>query len=181
MASDVTNYTYSELEANITLPLKRLWNFVLLAYGCRENVLSEKAELSKKIELYIIIILMILMHHFEGTHEFQWLSFASHFGMYSISGYFIDRSKAIGVLMIAYPVQSLLENGELDISYILTMRSLGKKTFNFSTGLISNNSNHVVEVSVFTVENDGLPFSRSVSSPKRVSATILKDNGNPYN
>lgn len=123
---------------------------------------------------------MIIMHHFEGTHEFQWLSFVSYFGMYNISGYFIDRSKAIGVLTIAYPVQSLLENGEFDISYILTTRSLGKKTLNFSIGLISNNLNHVIEVSVFTIENDGLPFNRSISSPKRISATILTDNGNPY-
>ena len=118
------------------------------------------------------------MHYFEGTHEFQWLSFTSNFGIYNISGYFIDGSEATGILTVAF--QPLVK-GEFDISYILTMRSLGKKSLNFPIGKTSNNSNHIIEVSIFTIENDGLPFNRSVSSPKRVSATTLKDNGNPYN
>lgn len=71
-------------------------------------------------------------------------------------------------------------NGELnfDISYILTKRPLGKRSLNFPIGQISNNSNHTLAVSVFTVEHDGVPFSRSVSSPKNISATILKENSN---
>ena len=117
-----------------------------------------------------------MMQHFEGTHEFQWLSFTSHLGILEISGYFIDGSEAIGILTVAY--QSLTVNGESDISYVLTMRSVGKESLNFPIGQISNNSNHMLAVSIFTVENDGLPFNRSVSSPKRVSATILKDNSN---
>jgi hypothetical protein len=128
--------------------------------------------------MILIKIIFFMMHHFEGTHEFQWLSFASYryLGIYNISGYFIDGSEAIGVLTVAY--QSSVVNGEIDISYILTTRSLGKKSLTFPLGQMSNNSNHVIEISVFTVEKDGLPFNRSVSSPKSVSATILKDNGN---
>ena len=46
----ITVVKYPIVHANATLPLKRLWNIVLLAYGCRENVLTERAELSKTME-----------------------------------------------------------------------------------------------------------------------------------
>ena len=35
------------LEANLSLPIKTLWDVVVYAYGCKENVLADGIELSK--------------------------------------------------------------------------------------------------------------------------------------
>ena len=117
-----------------------------------------------------------MTHNVAGTYEFQWQSFTSHLGILKISGHFIDGSEVTGLLTVAY--QTLAVNGEFDISYILTMRSLGNKNLNFPIGHVSNNLKDMLAVSVFTVEKNGLPFSRSVSSPRRVSAAILMNSSN---
>lgn len=38
--------TVTVLEAHLTLPTKRLWDIVILAYGCAANVLTNGIELS---------------------------------------------------------------------------------------------------------------------------------------
>ena len=69
-------------------------------------------------------------------------------------------------------------NLDHDISYILTIRSFGKMSLNFAIGHISSDLSDMLVFSVFTVEKNGLPFSRSVSNPKRMSATKIKDTSN---
>ena len=37
------------LERNLTLPIKTLWDVIVLGYGCRENPITSGLELSKEI------------------------------------------------------------------------------------------------------------------------------------
>ena len=50
ITEDVTMVNHNTtLEANLTLPIKRLFDASLLAYGCVENSLMDTVELSKTI------------------------------------------------------------------------------------------------------------------------------------
>ena len=40
--------TIVTLEANLTLPIKTLWDVTVLAYGCKENPITNGHELSKE-------------------------------------------------------------------------------------------------------------------------------------
>ena len=39
--------TTTVLKANMTLPIRQLWDVVVLAYGCKENPITDKLELSE--------------------------------------------------------------------------------------------------------------------------------------
>ena len=44
------------LETNFTLPIKTLWDVVVLAYGCRENPITSGQELSKEITYSYLVM-----------------------------------------------------------------------------------------------------------------------------
>ena len=53
--------TFTILEANITLPMKQLWDVAILAYGCQENALVTGIELSNEVAQNIIIYAVLVM------------------------------------------------------------------------------------------------------------------------
>ena len=95
----------------------------------------------------------------------------SSMGKVTISGDFIDESKAVGVLTIVY--QTAQEDPE--ISYLLDLRIAGKPSVSFTLGHTSIHPSHMLSLSLFTVEENGLPSSMSATHPKSVSATLVKD------
>ena len=73
-----------------------------------------------------------------------------------MAGDFISGSEAIGILMITYSL-----NNESNIHYTFSSRN----TDTSLKGLPVDQYN----VSVFVVEESGLPFNRSVTRPRNVS------------
>ena len=78
-----------------------------------------------------------------------------------ISGYCIEGSKTIGMLAVIYT-----QANDADIDYFLLtcLVNVKKCTWHFET--ISSGQYYV---SVFMVEEGGLPFSRSAVKPKKLS------------
>ena len=74
----------------------------------------------------------------------------------------IQRATAVGVLTIVYS----LEFGKMDIYYFQALTS-GNEKHNLSASMHGLPSGHY-GVSVFSLEQGGLPFERSASSPKEI-------------
>ena len=94
---------------------------------------------------------------FPGTHVFQNISVGSSSpGEIRMTGDFISGSSAIGILAIIY-------SNDSNIHYQFISRSESPMTF------VSGLPNGQYEVSVFVVEENGLPFRRSATVPRNVS------------
>ena len=99
------------------------------------------------------------IHILEGTHDFQNVCVSSSSpGEISITGNFIDGSTANSILVIIY--------SDSRSSYMFSPPSNEEeKLMTRVTGLPSGQYN----VSVFVVEENGLPFERSATKPRNVS------------
>lgn len=148
----ITAETVIVLEATLKLPIKCLWNINVLAYACKENVVTTGIKLSKIKILSYIACTHINCQCFinVGTHEVQQIQVLSRLGSITVSGRFIDGSTTMGVLTIIYSIIN-----ESDIHYSVISHQTSKKMFSVSFQGVSNGPHNI---SFFTVEKNGHPF-----------------------
>ena len=79
-----------------------------------------------------------------------------------MTGDFIPGSSAIGILIVVYSADN--ESNSTTIKYHFVHRSNMRRTIT-----MTNLPNGQYEVSVFVVEGNGLPFSRSATKPRNIS------------
>ena len=142
--------------SNLTLPVKTLWDVVVLGYGCKENPISTGLELSK-IKLITVHCAELTPYPVDiGTHNVQQIAINSVPGGATISGNFVERSTATGILAIVY---ALTESGTLDY-YLFIPRSFGQQKASAVFECIQRGA---YNVSLFSVEENGLPFNRTAT------------------
>ena len=97
-----------------------------------------------------------------GTHEIQVLVTTDHLGHVVVSGTCIEGSTTIGMLVIVYSLIS-----DSDITYLQLNNCLSD--MQNTTIKFRPSSRNLYTVSVFAVEQNGLPFNRSAIKPKVLS------------
>ena len=99
--------------------------------------------------------------YFEGTHDFQSITASSPSpGLVRVTGDFINGSLATSVLIIIYSTDN-----RNDVYYLIKSLSTEGET---PVTNISSLPSGPYNVSVFVLEEDGLPFIRSASTPRNV-------------
>ena len=84
-------------------------------------------------------------------------------GGVTVTGYFVDNSSAVGVLLITFSLTN-----EDDISYVFVPRPRESQDIETTlTGLSEGD----YQVSFFVVDKDGLPFNRSANLPRNISVS----------
>ena len=115
-------------------------------------------------------MILLACHNYIGTHDIQNISVTSpQPGEVRVTGDFIDGSTATGLLIIIYSAN----NTEYQLFQVRV------KLEAVISGLLGGN----YEVSVFVVEENGLPFSRAASKPKQItisSACFNAENSECY-
>lgn len=107
----------------------------------------------------MILLELILDLVDTGTHDVQQIMVTSAPVGASISGDFIEPSAAIGILAIVY---TLIESDTLDY-YLFIPRSLGQQR---ASAIFECIPSGTYNVSLFSVEESGLPFSRAATRVK---------------
>ena len=98
-----------------------------------------------------------------GTHDIQNVSITPVSHGISITGHYIESSSAVGVLAIAYST-----TGENEIQYKFASRPNDQsKPVTILRGLSIGD----YQVSLFVVDEGGLPFNRSANLPSNVSVS----------
>ena len=93
-----------------------------------------------------------------GTHDIQNVSVSSPIpDQVSVTGEFIQGSRATGILITAI--------SETGLEHHLISRDSG----NWIDGVISGLPGGQYTVSVFVVSEDGLPFERAATKPRRIT------------
>ena len=112
---------------------------------------------------------MISCDHFTGTHDIQNIVvYSSISGQIQVSGVLVQGATAVGILIIVYP----LDRVNLNVYYF---KALETTVTNTITTTVTGLSAGQYRVSIFVLENTGLPFSRSATVPKRI--TVQTSNG----
>ena len=89
-------------------------------------------------------------------------------GELTVSGEFLYSSTAVGLIIIIYSLSN-----PSDVKYLSFTRSASQQMFLASfQGLSSGPQN----ISFFTIEKNGLPFSRSATTVKRVFVNEVNSN-----
>ena len=136
----------------------------MLAYGCREHPVTSGHELSKEISYsYLVIHALSQEHHFlyTGTHDVQEIVLTSATGVY-ISGAFVERSTATGILAVVYAVT---EPDTLRY-YLSVPRSFEQQRTSAVFECIPRGK---YNVSLFAVEESDLPFNRAATKVRTLS------------
>ena len=95
-----------------------------------------------------------------GSHDIQNVTVSSNGpGEITVTGDFINGSSAIGILSIVYS-----PNNDSNIYYHFTSHS---DIMHMTT--VSGLPGGCYKISVFVVEDSGLPFNRSATTPRNVS------------
>ena len=100
---------------------------------------------------------------FQGTHDFQNITVnSSSPGVITVAGDFISGSLTNVILVIIYS-----ENlGDVHVHYMFSSQSV--EEVNMTKLNVRGLPRGLFNVSVFVVEDNGLPFNRSVTTPKSV-------------
>ena len=95
-----------------------------------------------------------------GTHDIQNIQiYSSSSGQVRLSGVFVRGATAMGILVIIYP----LDHVNLNVYYFEAFETMITNTIATTvTGLSAGQYG----ISVFILEDGGLPFNRSASAPK---------------
>lgn len=148
------------------IPIRRLWLIKLLAYGCLSNPVTTDIELSKS--LITIVPHNININHAElllsllGTHDFQIVSSNSpESGTIIISGYFINGSMGAGVLFILFSPSQ-----ENNVMYIKVLRADNQQRIQT---IINGLTRCMYIISVYVLDDAGIPFERTAITPRNVS------------
>ena len=103
------------------------------------------------------------MYVLKGTHDFQNITVNSiSTGEIRVTGYFINNSAANAIFVIVYSNSC---KDDSNVYYMFSPHSIEEKLVTNVRGLPSGQYN----VSVFVVEENGLPFNRSATTPRNVS------------
>ena len=146
------------------LPPKRLWNASILPYDCEADM--QVTELSKLWLIYSVCIQPISTI---GTHDVQHVAINSSLpSQIRVTGEIVDDSTVTGVLLIIYDI-----NNEFDIHYYVITEQPQQNSISMNVTVLTGTE---YGVSVFALEN-GLPFSRVVTSPKNVIMAVTSDQG----
>ena len=142
----------------IALPYQRLWNYTLLAYGCKQHPITETTELSNGTNSNAPCIPSKYLSD-PGTHDAQNVSITSTAspGQVRVTADLIFGSTATGLLIILY---SHTDN----IQYRFAQRDQYRVDINV-VGLPGDR----YQVLVYVVEENRLPFQRPAITPKSVS------------
>ena len=98
-----------------------------------------------------------------GTHDVQDVTVMPTPGGVTVTGYFVDKSSAVGVLLIMFSLTN-----EDDISYVFVPRPRESQDIERTlTGLSEGD----YQVSFFVMDEDGLPFNRSANLPRNISVS----------
>lgn len=96
-----------------------------------------------------------------GTHDIQNIQIYSPSpGQVRVSGVFVQGATAVGILVIIYP----LDHVNLNVYYFEAFETITNTIATTVTGLSAGQYG----ISVFILEDGGLPFNRSASAPKRL-------------
>ena len=96
-----------------------------------------------------------------GTHDVQDVTVMPTPGGVTATGYFVDKSSAVGVLLIVFSLMN--EDG---IRYMFIPRPRESQDIETTlTGLSEGD----YQVSFFVVDEGGLPFNRSANLPRNIS------------
>ena len=102
--------------------------------------------------------------HFTGTHDIQSISVSPQPGEVRVTGDFMKGSTATGVLAVII--------SESEIFYHFVERGSNEQQFDGNVlGVVGGEYN----ISFFVVEENGLPFSRTASTPKVVTVESGKN------
>ena len=108
--------------------------------------------------MHILIILIYFVSAIHpGTHEVQQIMINSTPQGVKVSGNFVSQSSAQGILAIVYSLS------EPNIYYLLVPRSFGDQR---ASTLFKCIPNGAYNVSLFSVEMNGHPFSRTATRVK---------------
>ena len=155
------------------IPTKTLWNASLLAYGCQSDTVVKGVELSESKRrvlcgalnnIRLIHISLFSVNSMVGTHDIQNISVTSpQPGEVRVTGDFIYGSTATGLLTIVISTS--------EIFYHLIERGSDQLHIEGSIqGVVGGEHS----ISFFVVEESGLPFNRTASTPKVVSVENSK-------
>ena len=97
-----------------------------------------------------------------GTHDIQNIQiYSPGSGHVRIAGVFVQGATAMGILVIIYP----LDHVNLNVYYFEAFKTMITNTIATAvTGLSAGQYG----ISVFIIEDGGLPFNRSATAPKRL-------------
>ena len=149
------------------LPSKSVWKASISPYRCNADTMeTELSKVDKNIMMISWKLRCLLFDSLVGTHDIQNVVTNSSLpGEIKITGNFVDRSTATGVLVIVYSLTD-----ESDIQYISNQMKNDMQVN--VTGLTGTE----YRVSVFALE-DGIPFPGVVASPKNVTMAISNHPG----
>ena len=103
------------------------------------------------------------MHPFTGTHDVQSiLIYSPSSGQIRVSGVLVQGATAVGMVIIVYP----LDHVNLNVYYFEALETVVP---NKITATVTGLSAGQYSVSVFVLEDNGLPFNRSASAPKNIT------------
>ena len=132
----------------------------MLAHGCEEHPVTDRMEIST-ITKYCAVVKFYCYIACIGTHDIQRISIASPLpNIIRIAGEFIRGSSSIGVVVVTFP---------LDLQLGLSYRFIPRES---TTSLRVENirvPGGDYSISVFVVEESGLPFTRTASTPINVT------------
>jgi hypothetical protein len=141
------------------LPRRRLWNYQILALGCSQHPATNLLELSK-FSMWLILCYNTSLI-FEGTHDIQNIFVSSSSaGEISVTGNFVNGSTATAMLVIVY------SDRFSEVYYMSSPPSSQEGRVMTNIGGLPFGS---YKASVFVVEENGLPFNRSATTPRSVS------------
>ena len=119
---------------------------------------------SKTVHIYNIMTMVMVVYYDSGTHDFQDISISSpSAGVVRVTGRFVEGSPATGVLVIV--------SGDSGVTYHMSSRRGSGNHAVTIPGLAGGD----YTVSVFVVEENGLPFERAAIVPEHLSVVTSEN------
>ena len=97
---------------------------------------------------------------YTGTHDVQQIVVTSTLGGVNISGDFVERSTATGILAVVYTLT------ESDIYYLFVPHFFGRQK---ASAIFECIPSGTYNISLFSVEESGLPFNRAATNVRTLS------------
>jgi hypothetical protein len=96
-----------------------------------------------------------------GTHDFQNIQiYLLNSSQIQVSGVFVQGASAVGILIIVYRLD------HVNLSSVYYFEALETTITNAITTTVTGLSDGHYGISIFILEDNGLPFHRSASAPK---------------
>ena len=145
-----------------SLPFRRVFNSAVLAYGCAQHSLVDNGiEIGELSEQSILWRLYVMNdNHCAGTHDVYNTSIVSVSGVVSVTGDIISESTLRGILVIAYSLTNDTNTHYMLNTFLPDQLRVNAMLMGLPAGQY--------QLSLFVIEQSGLPFSRAAATPKSV-------------